>query len=105
SADSSWPGPIGGQASEVNALPVCRGRTLIRFESAEVVRPLTIRIAKRLNRVMGRRGAVFADRYHAHVLRTPSEVARALAHVFGNFAVHARRRGDYSADAELDPYS
>jgi hypothetical protein len=45
-----------------------------------------------------------ADRYHAHALRTPSEVARALAYVLGNFAVHARRRGDSSADAEVDPY-
>ncbi len=68
------------------------------------VQALSIRIAKRLNRVMGRRGPVFADRYHAHVLRTPSEVAWALDYVLGNFAVHARRRGDSSADAELDPY-
>ncbi|HEX9602737.1 MAG TPA: hypothetical protein VF973_03225 [Myxococcales bacterium] len=65
---------------------------------------LTIRIAKRLNRVMGRRGAVFADRYHEHVLRSPSEVARALAYVLGNFAVHARRRGDWSVGVEIDPY-
>jgi putative transposase len=65
---------------------------------------LLIRIAKRLNRVMRRRGPVFADRYHEHVLRTPSEVARALAYVLGNFAVHARRRGDWSVGAEVDPY-
>ena len=65
---------------------------------------LTIRMAKRLNRVMGRRGTVFADRYHAHMLRTPSEVARTLAYVLGNFAVHARRWGDSSADVEVDPY-
>ena len=65
---------------------------------------VAIRIAKRLNRVMRRRGTVFADRYHEHVLRTPSEVARALDYVLGNFAVHARRRGDWSADAEVDPY-
>src|SRR5215470_8722593 len=32
---------------------------------------LTIRLAKGLNRVMDHRGAVFADRYHAHVLRSP----------------------------------
>ncbi|HEX9575864.1 MAG TPA: hypothetical protein VF994_17340 [Myxococcales bacterium] len=65
---------------------------------------LTIRMAKRLNRVMGRRGPVFADRYHEHVLRSPSEVVRALAYVLGNFAVHARRRGDGSVDAEVDSY-
>ena len=71
---------------------------------ARGMQALTIRIAKGLNRVMGRRGPVFADRYHEHVLRNPSEVARALAYVLGNFAVHARRRGDTSADGEIDPY-
>ena len=52
----------------------------------------------------GRRGAVFADRYHAHILRTPTEVANALRYVRGNFAVHAARRGE--AVRELaDEYS
>src|SRR5436853_3657261 len=54
---------------------------------------LAIRIARRLNRMMGRAGKVFADRYHARVLRTPTEVARAIAYVEGNSAVHAARRG------------
>jgi hypothetical protein len=33
---------------------------------------LTIRLAKGLNRLMGTRGRVFADRYHAHVTRGSS---------------------------------
>ena len=33
---------------------------------------LMIRIAKQLNRIMKRRGTVFGDRYHSHMLRTPS---------------------------------
>jgi REP element-mobilizing transposase RayT len=33
------------------------------------VRALSIRLARGLNVMMGRRGPVFADRYHAHVLR------------------------------------
>src|SRR5207302_9401563 len=33
-----------------------------------------------------------------------SSSRRTLAYVLGNFAVHARRRGDSSADAEVDPY-
>jgi hypothetical protein len=37
-------------------------------------------IARRLNQLIGRRGKVFADRFHAHVLRTPLEVARAVAY-------------------------
>jgi len=54
---------------------------------------LATRIARRLNRLMGRSGKVFADRYHARALRTPTEVANALSYVLGNFAVHAARRG------------
>ena len=50
-------------------------------------------MARALNRVMSRRGAVFASRFHAHVLRTPREVRHALAYVLGNHAVHAERAG------------
>ena len=35
-------------------------------------------MAKALNRLMQRRGRVFADRYHAHQLRTVGEVRAAL---------------------------
>jgi putative transposase len=64
-------------------------------------------IARRLNQLIGRRGRVFADRFHAHALRTPLEVARAVAYVLGNFVVHALRRGrDARAPGETaDPYS
>jgi len=65
-------------------------------------------IARRLNQMIGRSGKVFADRFHAHVLRRPVEVARAVAYVLGNFVVHARRRGAKSEKPALraaDPYS
>ena len=71
---------------------------------ARGMQALEIRIAKGLNKMMGRRGAVFADRYHAHILRTPTEVANALGYVRGNFAVHAARRGE-AAPAGPDEYS
>jgi REP element-mobilizing transposase RayT len=35
---------------------------------------LAVRIARRVNRVAGRRGRLFADRYHLHVLATPRVV-------------------------------
>src|ERR1700736_5986544 len=41
---------------------------------------LAISIAKRLNVLLGRSGPVFADRYHAHTLKTPTEVAHAVAY-------------------------
>jgi REP element-mobilizing transposase RayT len=42
---------------------------------------LATRLAKRLNHRLGRRGAVFADRYHSRALATPLEVRRALVYV------------------------
>jgi hypothetical protein len=63
------------------------------------------RIAIRLNQLMEKRGAVFTDRYHAHVLSTPAEVRNALAYVLGNFASHAVRRGEPVAAGFVDPYS
>ncbi len=64
---------------------------------------LSIRIARALNREMNRRGRVFADRYHARVLRTPREVRNAVAYVANNFRHHTARVGlplDY-----IDPCS
>jgi len=49
---------------------------------------LGIRIARALNRVMGRSGRVVADRYHAHILRTPSEVRRARSYLLTNARHH-----------------
>ena len=51
---------------------------------------LAVRMARRLNRMMQRRGEVFADRYHAHVLRTRRETANALRYVTRNYAHHVR---------------
>jgi putative transposase len=66
---------------------------------------LGVRVAKALNRVLGRRGKVFADRYHAHVLRSPREVANAVAYVLGNALVHAARRGERINPEAIDPMS
>jgi putative transposase len=49
---------------------------------------LAVRIAVRLNRLAGRRGTVFADRYHAHVLATPREVANTIRYVLENYKKH-----------------
>ena len=62
------------------------------------VQGLEIRMARAINRAMARRGGVFADRFHAHLLRTPSEVARARRYVLENFAIHQRRQG-FTAEA------
>ncbi|MCA1829698.1 MAG: transposase, partial [Myxococcales bacterium] len=49
-----------------------------------------IRIAKRLNSLQNRQGSVFTDRYHAHTLKTPREVAHALRYLRGNYRRHSR---------------
>jgi len=74
-----------------------------KTELARGMQGLTVRMAKALNRVMQRRGVVFAHRYHAHVLRTPTEVRYGLGYVLGNHAIHARRQGR-AVSAWVDPY-
>jgi len=49
---------------------------------------LGTRVARRLNRVMQRRGKVLDDRYHEHILRTPSEVKRARNYLLQNAQKH-----------------
>jgi putative transposase len=49
---------------------------------------LNIRIAKALNRLMDRKGHVFADHYHSRLLRSPTELVNAIAYVLGNAAHH-----------------
>ncbi len=45
------------------------------------MRSLTVRVARRMNAVLSRRGKVWGDRWHGHTLTTPGEVRRALAYV------------------------
>jgi putative transposase len=55
---------------------------------------LGIRIARGLNRVMRRSGAVLADHYHARILRTPTEVRRVRAYLRDNARKHYGLAGD-----------
>lgn len=65
---------------------------------------LGVRLAKALNRLMERRGKVFADHYHARILKTPTELANAIAYVLGNAAHHYAERGpDRFSSAAYDP--
>ena len=52
---------------------------------------LLVRIARALNRLWGRAGSVFADRYHDRVLRTARQVRKALAYVLNNGRRHGIR--------------
>jgi putative transposase len=57
-----------------------------------------IRLARSLNRLMKRTGKVFADHFHSRLLRTPTELTRAIAYVLGNHGHHFGTSGP-------DPYS
>src|SRR5262245_45844057 len=54
------------------------------------VRGLAIRVAKAVNRILGRRGRVWSDRYHSRLLRTPREVRNAIVYVLNNWRKHVR---------------
>ena len=72
---------------------------------------LCVRFARRLNRLHGRHGKVFADRYFAHVLTNPTAARKTLVYVMQNARKHGLlanldeamyRRG---APPVADPYT
>lgn len=72
---------------------------------ARGLKGLQVRIARRVNAFLGRRGRFFGDRYHAHVLATPREVRHALAYVLNNAKKHRRQRGRAVDKTWVDPCS
>jgi putative transposase len=51
-------------------------------------RGLSIRTARAVNKLLGRRGRVWADRYHTRALTTPREVRHGLVYVLMNVKKH-----------------
>ncbi len=64
------------------------------------MKSLCVRIARGLNRLWKRTGRVFADRYHAHVIRCPREMRNVLRYVLCN----GRKHGAHTAPGP-DPLS
>jgi REP element-mobilizing transposase RayT len=58
--------------------------------------------ARRINRALGRRGRVFADRYHVEVVTTPTQTRAVLCYVLNNWRKH---RADRGAQTHADPFS
>jgi len=70
-----------------------------RVSLSRGIKGLEVRLARGVNRVLGRTGPLFAERYHENVLKTPREVARAVEYVQGNWFHHAgRQRGAWDYD-------
>jgi hypothetical protein len=57
--------------------------------------------ARRINRVLGRRGKVFADRYHLVVITNPTQMRNTLSYVLNNFRKHREPEARWMTD----PYS
>jgi len=68
------------------------------------MRSLTIRLALRVNRVLKRRGALLADRWHGRELKTPREVRNALVYVLANGAKHGLKGADGMDPLSSAPY-
>jgi len=60
---------------------------------ASGMKAIGARLARAVQRVFWVRGVVLADRFHRHVLRTPSEVRNAIAYVLLNARRHAAKLG------------
>ncbi len=69
------------------------------------VQGLAIRLARGVNRAVGRRGRLWGERYHARVLRTPREVRNALCYVLQNARRHSDRDAGMVDPSWIDPRS
>jgi putative transposase len=64
------------------------------------VQGLAIRVARAVNRLVSRRGKVWAGRFFSRALTSPRSVRNALAYVLNNFRKHRA-----AGRAQIDPYS
>jgi REP element-mobilizing transposase RayT len=82
---------------------------IVEAEDAECLargmQGLAVRLARGINRVFERRGKLFAERYHARILRTPREVKNALRYVLLNARKHAAAGRVRLSSSRIDPFS
>ncbi len=88
------------QSNHVHLLVECRGTVALQLG----MKGLLVRLAKRLNKYLGRHGQVFPDRYHVEPLKTPTQVRFALRYVLNNARKHAGARHKLKA-RWVDPCS
>ena len=84
------------QGDHLHLLVEARDRSAL----IEGLRGLSIRIARRVNQLVGRRGRFFSDRWHGRALTSPCAVRNALVYVLANFRKHRPE-----ARAPFDVYS
>jgi len=69
-----------------------------RMRLSRGMQGLAILVAKRLNRRLDRKGKLFAERYHARILRSPRQVRNALVYVLNNSRRHDTTISKYWVD-------
>lgn len=84
------------QNNHVHLLIEARDRTAL----SRGMQGLAVRLARGINRVLGRRGRFWADRYHARDLCSTTAVRNALVYVLANHRKHER-----ALRAGVDPFS
>jgi putative transposase len=73
---------------------------------ARLMQRLKIRLALGLNRLWGRRGSVFGERYHVEHLSSPRQVRFTLGYVLNNHRRHVWKRYERTIVWDwLDPFS
>jgi REP element-mobilizing transposase RayT len=82
-----------------------------KFALARGMQAFQISAARRLNQVdldgsgRPRRGPVFADRYHAELVSTPTHARHTLSYVLNNWRKHKEDRAPHAAHWRVDKYS
>jgi hypothetical protein len=89
------------QSNHLHAIVETEGQPAL----SRAMQGIGVRIARRVNERLRRRGAFFADRYHARALRTPREVRSALVYVLQNHKHHAKGVWPAAHVLVLDPIS
>ena len=64
---------------------------------------LSVRVARAVNRTLGRHGRLFADRYHSRALKSPRAVHFALRYVLLNARKHQAKAPAVSTDSAAVP--
>ncbi|HUQ01424.1 MAG TPA: transposase [Kofleriaceae bacterium] len=90
------------QAHHIHLLVEANGKC----ELANGLRAFMISAAKRLNKLCGRKGVVFTQRYHAVAIVAKRQARAALAYVLNNWRRHREDLvGTAQRQASVDPYS
>ena len=82
---------------------ICEART--RLAMSRGMQGFKSCVGQAINKALGRRGAVFTDRYHERVIANPTQCRHTIAYVLLNQRHHAYAEGASYPPDRIDPYS